>query len=51
VGKGLRREIEQEEKRGGPTVIRTKKRYQNLDLYRVKYSKPALISHFKSIIN
>jgi len=26
VGKGLRREIEQEEKRGGPTVTRKKRR-------------------------
>jgi hypothetical protein len=51
VGKGLTREIEQKEKRGGPAVIRKKRRDRNLDLYWVKYSKPALMSHFKSIIN
>jgi hypothetical protein len=51
VGKGLTREIEQEEKRGGPAVIRKKRRDRNLDLYRVMYSKPALMSHFKSIMN
>jgi hypothetical protein len=51
VGKGLTREIEQKKKRGGPAVIRKKRRDRNLDLYWVRYSKPALMSHFKSIIN
>jgi hypothetical protein len=51
VGKGLTREIEQEEKRGGSTVIKKKRRDRNLDSYRVRYSKPALMSHFKSIMN
>jgi hypothetical protein len=51
VGKGLTREIEQEEKREGPAVIRKKRRDQNLDSYRVRNSKPALMSNFKSIMN
>jgi hypothetical protein len=33
VGKGLTREIEQEEKRGGLAVIRKKRRDRNLDSY------------------
>jgi hypothetical protein len=51
VGKGLTREIEQEENKGGPIVIKKKRRDQNLDSYRVRYSKLALMSHFKSIMN
>jgi hypothetical protein len=51
VGKKLTREIKQEEKRGGPTVIRKKRRDRNLDSYLVRYSKPALMSNFKSIMN
>jgi hypothetical protein len=47
VGKGLTRKIEQEEKRGRLTVIRKKRRDQDLDSYRVRYSKHGLISHLK----
>jgi hypothetical protein len=47
MGKKLTRKIEQEEKRGGPTVIRKKRRDQNLDSYRVRYSKHGLMSCFK----
>ena len=47
MGKGLTREIEQEEKREGPAVIRKKRRDRNLDSYRVRYSKHSLMSCFK----
>jgi len=47
VGRGLTRKIEQEEKRGGLTVIRKKKRDRDLDSYRVRYSKHGLMSCFK----
>jgi hypothetical protein len=51
VGKGLTRKIEQEEKRGGSTVIRKKRRDRSLDSHHVRYSKPGLMSHFKLIMN
>jgi len=47
VGKGLTRKIKQEEKRGGLAVIRKKRRDQNLDSYRVRYSKHGLMSRFE----
>jgi len=47
VVKGLTRKIEQEEKRGGPLVIRKKRRDRDLDSYRVRYSKYGLMSCFK----
>jgi len=47
MGKGLTRKIEQEEKRGGPAVIRKKRRDRDLDSYRVRYSKRGLMSCFK----
>jgi hypothetical protein len=47
VGKGLTRKIEQEEKRGGPAVIRKKRRDRNLDSYRVRYYKHGIMSPFK----
>jgi mRNA-degrading endonuclease RelE of RelBE toxin-antitoxin system len=47
VGKVLTRKIEQEEKRGGPAIIRKKRRDRNLDSYRVRYSKYGLMSRFK----
>jgi hypothetical protein len=51
-GKGInKKKIEQEEKRGGSTVIRKKMRYQSLDSHQVRYYKPGLMSHFKSIMN
>ena len=51
MGKGLTRKIEQEEKRGGEAVIRKKRRVRSLDSHQVRYSKPGLMSHFKSIMN
>jgi hypothetical protein len=47
VGKGLKTKIKQEEKRGGPAVIRKKMRDRDLDSYRVRYSKHGLMSRFK----
>jgi hypothetical protein len=47
VGKRLTRKIEKEEKRGGLTVIRKKMRDQDIDSYRVRYSKNGLMSRFK----
>jgi hypothetical protein len=47
MGKGLTRKIEQEEKRGGPAVIRKKRRDPDLDSYWVRYSKHGLMSCFK----
>jgi hypothetical protein len=47
VGKGLTRKIEHEEKRGGPAVIRKRRKDRNLDSYRVRYSKHGLMSRFK----
>jgi len=47
VGKGLTRKIEQEEKRGGPAIIRKKMRDRDLDSYQVRYSKHGLMSCFK----
>ena len=47
MGKGLTRKIEQEEKMGGSVVIRKKRRDQDLDSYRVRYSKHGLMSCFK----
>jgi hypothetical protein len=47
VGKGLTRKFEKEEKKGGLTVIRKKRRDQYLDSYRVRYSKHGLMSRFK----
>ena len=47
MGKGLIRKIEQEEKRGGPAIIRKKRRDRNLDSYWVRYFKHGLMSRFK----
>ena len=50
MGKGLTRKFEQEEKRGGPAIIRKKKKGvedRNLDSYRVRCSKHGLMCHFK----
>jgi hypothetical protein len=46
-GKGIKKKIKQEEKRGGPAVIRKKMRDRDLDSYRVRYSKHGLMSRFK----
>ena len=51
MGKGLIRKIKQEEKKGGLAVIRKKMRDRSLDSHQVRYSKPGLMSHFKSIMN
>ena len=50
MGKGLTRQFEQEEKRGGSTVIRKKRRelkIETLISYRVRCSKHGLMSCFK----
>ena len=47
-GQGINKKIiEQEEERGGPAVIRKKRRDRDLDSYRVRYSKHSLMSCFK----